>query len=160
MKNISRDKIFWIYLSALSLAGFVFLWIATSKYGAGVSSDSVLNMATADNLFRGKGFFDDTGAPLVWWPPLFPLTMAALSVFTRGDVFIAGWYLNLMLFGVNVFLNGVLVRRAFIDKPLFQYLGVLFVLVSDAAIRVHANIASEPLFLTFSLVFLIAASEY
>jgi len=134
--------------------------IATSKYGAGVSSDSVHNMAAADNLLHGKGFFDHTGMPLVWWPPLFPLMMAALSVFTRGDVFVAGWYLNLVLFGVNVFLNGVLVRRAFTERPLFQYLGVLFVLVSDTAIRVHANIASEPLFVTFSLIFLIAACEY
>jgi len=55
---------------------------------------------------------------------------------------------------------GVLLAAAFRDRPAYFFTGALIVLTSDMAIRIHANIASEPLFVTFSLIFLIACVEY
>ncbi len=61
---------------------------------------------------------------------------------------------------VNVFLAGWLVYEAFREKTVYAYLGGLFVLISESALRIHANVSSDPLYITFSLVFLLAANRY
>ena len=67
-----------------------------------------------------------------------------------------------MLFrsAVNIFLSGALLYFAFCDRPLIHYLGGLFILTSDMSIRIHANISSEPLFVAFSMIFLLASADY
>lgn len=159
MKLSIDTKYFW-FLIALSLVGAFIAALVTSKYGPGVSADGTKYLSIAENLLNGKGFFDHTGRPLLWWPPLYPLAIAGVSRLTGLDVLFAGGYLNIFLFAVNIFLHGALVYFAFPDKPSYQYLGGLFILASDMAIRIHANISSEPLFVTFSLIFLIASADY
>jgi len=153
-------KPFFYYLIALSLAAGGLVLLATSLYGAGVSADAAKNLSTAESLLAGRGFFDHSGGPLVYWPPLYPLVLAGISWLTGWDVFISGWYLNVLLVAVNVFLAGMLVYAALRDRPLYAYLGVLFLLVSESAVRIHANVSSDPLYITFSLAFLLAASRY
>ncbi len=153
-------KPFFYYLIALSLAGGVLVLLATSLYGAGVSADAAKNLSTAANLLAGQGFFDHAGGPLVYWPPLYPLVLAGISALTGWDVFVSGWYLNVFLMVVNVFLAGLLVYEALRARPIYAYLGVLFVLVSELAARIHANVSSDPLYITFSLAFLLAANRY
>ena len=151
---------FLYYLIALSLAGGILVLLATSLYGAGVSADAAKNMSTAESLLAGRGFYDHAGGALVYWPPLYPLLLAGISTLTGWDVFLSGWYLNVLVMVLNVFLAGMLVYEALRDRILYAYLGVLFVLASESALRIHANISSDPLYITFSLVFLLAANHY
>jgi hypothetical protein len=153
-------KPFFYFLLALSLAGGGLVLLATSLYGAGVSADAAKNLSTADSLLAGLGFFDHSGGALVYWPPLYPLFLAGVSALTGWDVFVAGWYLNVLVMAVNVFLGGMLVYEALRERPVYAYLGVLFVLVSESAVRIHANVSSDPLYITFSLAFLLAANRY
>ena len=151
---------FLYYLIALSLTGGILVLLATSLYGAGVSADAAKNMSTAESLLAGRGFYDHAGGALVYWPPLYPLLLAGISALTGWDVFLSGWYLNVLVMVLNVFLAGMLVYEALRDRILYAYLGVLFVLASESALRIHANISSDPLYITFSLVFLLAANHY
>jgi 4-amino-4-deoxy-L-arabinose transferase-like glycosyltransferase len=151
---------FWIFLVICSLAGAGLVLVATSLYGAGVSADAAKNLSTAESLLAGRGFFDHAGEPLVYWPPLFPLLLAGLSLLGGWDVFLVGWYLNVFLMAVNVTLAGTLIYLAFRDRPLYAYLGVSFVLTNESALRIHANVSSDPLYITFSLVMLLAAGRY
>jgi hypothetical protein len=151
---------FLYFLLALSLFGGVLVLLATSLYGAGVSADAAKNMSTAESLLAGHGFFDHSGQPLVYWPPLYPLLLAGISALTGWDVFESGWYLNVLVMVANVFLVGLLVYEAFRERPIYAYLGSLFVLASESAVRIHANVSSDPLYITFSLVFLLAANHY
>jgi len=144
----------------LSLVGALVAALVTSKYGPGVSADATKYLSVSQNLLDGKGFFDHTGRPLLWWPPLYPLAIAGVTAVTGLDVVYAGGWLNIALFAINIFLHGALVVFAFRDKPLYVYLGGLFILTSDMAIRIHANISSEPLFVTFSMIFLFASADY
>ena len=153
-------KPFFYYLIALSLAAGGLVLLATSLYGAGVSADAAKNLSTAESLLAGRGFFDHSGGPLVYWPPLYPLVLAGTSWLTGWDVFVSGWYLNVLLVVVNVFLAGMLVFVALWDRPVYAYLGGLFLLVSESALRIHANVSSDPLYIMFSLAFLLAASRY
>src|SRR5215216_731505 len=155
----SKNK-FWIVLSILSVIAILLAATATSKYGAGISSDSTKYLSVAQNLLAGQGLYDHKGAPLLSWPPLYSMILAGLSLLTGLDVFVAGWYFNVFLMGLNVFLSGVIFARVFSDRPLYAYLASLFVFLSISALRIHANISSDPFYLTLTLGFLIAVDDY
>ena len=157
--TFSKNK-FWIFLSILAVIGVILCGVATSRYGAGVASDSTKYLSVAQSLLAGKGLYDHLGLPLLAWPPLYSIILAGLSLLTGWDVFIVGWYLNVFLLGLNVFLSGVIFYRVFPEKPLYAYLASLFVLLSSASLRMHATISSDPLYLTLTLGFLIAVNGY
>src|SRR5215216_44980 len=151
---------YWFFLSTLAVIAILLCGIATSRYGAGVSSDSTKYLSVAQNLLVGKGLYDHKGLPLLSWPPLYSIILAGLSWLTSLDVFVAGWYFNVFLFGLNVFLSGVIFDRVFPDKPLYADLSMVFVLLSISALRIHAMISSDPFYLTLTLAFLIAVDAY
>ncbi|HEX6271287.1 MAG TPA: hypothetical protein VFZ43_13700 [Anaerolineales bacterium] len=134
--------------------------VATSKYGAGVSSDSTKYLSVAHNLLAGDGLYDHKGAPLLSWPPLYSTILAGLSLLTGLDVFVAGWYFNVFLLGLNLFLSGIIFSRVFAERPLYAYLASLFVFLSISALRIHASISSDPFYLTLTLGFMIAVDDY
>ncbi len=160
LKALSRDAKFRVYLTVLAAIGLVLILITTSKYGAGVSSDAARNLSTADSLIQGKGFVDMLGAPLLLWPPLYPLILAGLSLVTGLGTFQVAWYLNVALLAVNIWLAGWLLYLIFRDRPVLAILGSLVVLLSRSLLRIHANVASEPLFETFLLCFFLAAAAF
>lgn len=157
---MQNPRNFTYFLITLSLAGAGLVLLATSLYGAGVSADAAKNMSTAESLLAGRGFFDHSGQALVYWPPLYPLLLAGLSALSGTDVFVVGWLFNVLVMAANVYLAGSLVYEALSEKPLYAYLGALFVGFSESAVRIHANVSSDPLYITFSLVFLLAANRY
>src|SRR5688572_24592755 len=154
MPGMLSSSKYWFFLSALAVIAIVLGGVATSRYGAGVSSDSTKYLSVAQSVLAGNGLFDHKGAPLLSWPPLYPILLAGLSGITGLDVFVVGWYLNVILWGLNVFLSGVIFYRVFPDKPLYAYLAAIFVLLSISALRIHATISSDPLYLTLTLAFL------
>src|SRR5687768_9121840 len=158
--NAHSKNRYWLFLSTLAVIAIVLGGIATSRYGAGVSSDSTKYLSVAQNLLAGNGLYDHRGLPLLSWPPLYSVLLAGFSLLTAGDVFVAGWYFNVFLLGLNVFLSGVIFYRAFPDKPLYAYLASLFVFLSLPALRIHATISSDPFYLTLTLGFLIAVDGY
>jgi hypothetical protein len=160
MSILPDDKRYSIFLACLAMLGLVIVLVTTSKYGAGVSSDAVRAMSTAEGLLAGRGFTDFVGAPYFHWPPLYPLVLAGLGRLTGLDIFHVGWYLNVLLFPLNIWLWGILFHRIFPDRPSYAYLGSLVALISSSMVRVYANVASDPLFITFMLVFFLAAGEY
>ena len=156
---LQKNK-FWIFLSILALIGIILCSIATFRYGAGVASDSTKYLSVAQSLLDGKGLYDHRGLPLLAWPPLYSILLAGLSLLTGWDVFNAGWYLNVLLLGANIFLSGIIFVRAFSEKPLYAYLASLFVLLSISALRIHSGISSDPFYLTLTLGFLVAVDGY
>jgi hypothetical protein len=155
----SKDR-FWIFLSVLALLAILLCGFATSKYGAGVSSDSTKYLSVAQTLLNGNGLVDHKGAPLLSWPPLYSILLAGLGLLTGLDVFVAGWYFNVFLLGLNVLLSGVIFQRVFSEKPLYAYLASLFVFLSLSSLRIHADISSDPFYLTLTLGFLVAVDGH
>jgi hypothetical protein len=151
---------YWLFLFGLAVAGSILCGVATSRYGAGVSSDSTKYLSVAQNLLAGNGLYDHRGLPLLSWPPLYSILLAGFSLLTGGDVFVAGWYFNVFLLGLNVFLGGVIFYRVFPEQPFYAYLSSLFVFLSLPALRIHATISSDPFYLTLTLGFLIAVDGY
>ena len=159
-KSDSIEKRFKIYLSVLAFAGLVLILITTSKYGAGVSSDAVRNLSTAANLLAGKGFVDLTGGPFILWPPMYPWLLAGLSLLTNWTLFQSAWYLNVLVYTINIWLSGWLLYLVFKDRVVYAAVGAFMILLSRSTLRLYANVASEPLFVTFMLLFFFAAASY
>jgi hypothetical protein len=153
-------KKYFVFLTSISLLGIGVAAFSTSNFGAGVSSDAVTFMSTADNLLHGRGFVDLTGEPLVFWPPLYPVILACLSLIARTDVFVAGWYLNVFSFGLNIWLGGMLLYEVFRENRIWAYIGSISILISPSLFRISINIASDPLLITFTLTGLILAARY
>jgi hypothetical protein len=160
LSKFSAEAKFIIYLLVLACAGLVLILLTTSRYGAGVSSDAARNLSTADSLLAGKGFVDMTGAPFILWPPLYPLILASLSLLTRWSTFQAAWFLNVFLYVLNIGLSGWWLYSIFREEAVYAVIGALIVLLSRSTLRIYANVASEPLFATFMLVFFLAAARY
>jgi hypothetical protein len=156
----SQDIRFRLYLFVLSAIALGLVLVATSKYGAGVSSDAARNLSTADSLLQGKGLVDMVGEPLILWPPLYPLVLAGLSLVTKWSTFQSAWYLNVLLYAVNVWLAGWLLYRIFTGRTWYAAIGALIILLSRSSLKIHANVASEPLFETLMLLFFLDASAY
>jgi hypothetical protein len=154
------ERSFWIFLTALSLIAILIGGMATSTYGAGVASDSTKYLSVAQSVLDGDGLFDHRGKQLLSWPPLYSITIAGLSALTGWDVFVAAWYLNIFLLGLNLFLSGVIFYRVFPEKISYAYLAVLFVFLSNPSLRIHAVISSDPLYLTVVFALVLALDRY
>jgi len=114
----------------------------------------------AQNLLDGNGLFDHRGLPLLSWPPLYSMIVAGLNLITGLDIFVAGWYFNIFLLGLDLVLSGVIFQRVFSTKPLYAYLATLFVFLSISSLRIHATIGSDAFYLTVTLLFLLIMDDY
>lgn len=157
--NISHKK-YQFFLGVIAITGFVLAVLTTSQYGAGVSSDAVRNLSAADNLAAGRGFVDMVGFSFLWWPPLYPLILAGTKLLTGAGVFKIAWFLNVLLYPLNLWLWGELLYRIFEKKPVYAVLSVILMVLSRSTLRVYANVFSEPIFITFFLIFFFAAAVY
>jgi hypothetical protein len=159
MDFLRRQKKFAIYLLLLSLFGMVLVYLVTFRYGPGLSTDGARYLSTAQNLIEGKGFYDYLDTPLTQFPPLYSILIAAISFLTRLDVFIAGQYLNILTFGVVIWMAGYFFYRIFPGEPLFHYFGSAIFATSLSLLIMASNILSDLLFLAFTLAFMIAATD-
>ncbi|MGA7194721.1 MAG: hypothetical protein WBW94_13920 [Anaerolineales bacterium] len=158
--NSKKDLFFLGFLCALSIGGAVLVYIATARIGPGVSTDGTIYLSVASNLLKGRGFIDLYGSALVQYPPLYPALIALVSWLTRADIFLAGRYINIATFGLIIFFSGILFRKTYPDRMLFAYIGSIFIATSLAVIDTSASILSDPLFMLFVVLFLLAARSF
>ncbi|MGE5464750.1 MAG: ArnT family glycosyltransferase [Syntrophothermus sp.] len=159
MSFFQTRRQFALYLLFLSLFGMVLTYMVTFRFGPGLSTDGARYLATAQNLLAGKGFYDYLNQPLTQFPPLYSILIAAISFITRLDVFVAAQYLNILSFGLVIWLAGYFFYGIFPNEPLFQYFGSAVFATSLSLLIMASNILSDLLFLAFTLAFLIAATN-
>lgn len=69
-------------LMAMHLAWGLVLWFSISKYGLGISTDSVQLLFGGKNLAAGAGLISYDGSFLNLWPPLYPALLALVHLST------------------------------------------------------------------------------
>lgn len=151
---------FKIIVIMLSFLGITLVLIATSRYGIGLSPDSIGYISTARNLGTGNGFLLYDGNPTVLCPPLYPAILA-LTYKTFGfDPLNSARVINAIIFGLIVYLSGFLILRYVDNSLLFMLVGILFILFSKPLFSVSIMAWTEPLFILFVLLFLISLGFY
>lgn len=153
-------KTFRILMAMLSLVGAAVVYLATSAYGPGLSTDGARYLSTAESIAAGRGIIDYLGLPLTNWPPLYPALLAFPNLLTGTDVFVIGQFINILAFGFIIWLSGIFFERSLPGNYLFALLASLVVATSLPFIEVSANIASDSLFMVCVLLFLLAAQNY
>jgi hypothetical protein len=148
-------------LALLAVSGFIFVIISTSRYGPGLTPDSVAYIATARNIVAGVGVITYDHTPLIEQPPIFPATLAVVSLIFHWDPTVVARVVNALLFGFVIFLSGFLAfRRLYFSSPVFAYLAAMAVLVSAATIQIAVTVWSELLFASFVLLVLLFSKDY
>ena len=145
----TRSMFFWLGLALLALMGMVLVYKITPM-GMGMVNDSAAYLRGARNILDGEGYTrfigDGKTAPITHFPPMFSFAIVSLGVFGL-DVFRAARVINILCYGLNVILIGVLVYRMS-GKSWFGIAGTLFFIVSEPLLGIHTFALSEPLYLS------------
>ncbi len=142
----------------LAITGAFILRFAMEE-GIGVSSDSIAYIGISENLVAGRGLTWLGGGglePVTHFPPLYPIVLAGLQLFGMEGLESAR-ILNILLFGCNIFLIGLLVWQA-TNIGWITMLGASLAAFSPILIDWHTMAMTEPLYLflgSISLFFLI-----
>jgi hypothetical protein len=144
----------------LGLVGVLTILYCT-RWGAGLSDDSVRYISSAESLLRGEGYSHVTPLgeikPTVQWPPLFSLMLTPVGA-VGMSLFEAARWLNALLFGINITLVGYIVYRKTSFWP--SIFASLIVLTSVDLIRLHAMAHSEALYFFLGLSGLYYLDKY
>ncbi len=123
------------------------LVILSTRWGIGLSPDSVVYLGTAINLQAGKGltvpFGSQMGEMLAHYPPLYSMLLAAL-----GEPFQSARWLGAILWVGNVLVFWIgLHKITWFPVWLSLVVGLVPMLVSRVLLTIHVMAYSEPLFL-------------
>ncbi len=143
-----------------ALLGTALILVSTSRYGAGISPDSVGYIAAARNLAAGRGLILYDGSPMVDQPPLYPAILAVFRLLLRIDPLPASRLLSSLLLGLMVYLTGRLALRLLSSSRLWTGIAVAAVLLSTVPSEISVMAWTEPLFVCLSLFFLLAAERH
>jgi len=150
----------WLLAIALGMGGVLLILLITSRYGPGVSGDSVDYLSVADNLKQQRSFTDYAGGIYLYWPPLYPVLLAVSSWLLNVSTFQVGGWINAISFGLLVVMGGLLFSQMYPGKRRWFLLGALFVLTATPLLRLAANIASDPLFIVLVLAYALIGYKY
>ncbi len=149
-----RPDRFTLTLAALSLLGAALILARQVNYGVGIGSDSILYISVARHLLEGEGFVTVMNKGLyVAWPPLYPMLLAAASLFVFDPLDVAG-PLNAAIFGLTIFVAGHYLRQHIHSRFLILW-ACLAILLSIPLTSITYTAMSEApfiLFVTLSLL--------
>jgi hypothetical protein len=147
-------------LLIISLAGLIAILFAT-KWGAGLSPDSLAYIKGATSLLAGRGFTRTVPSgeieTVTHWPPLYSSLLALFGLIGIGVEAGARW-LGAFLFGTNIFLVGYIIYRETSVWP--SFFGSFLVLSSPGLIAIHSMAWTEALYITFGLLSLMCLTIY
>ena len=142
----------------LALVGVGIILTGTSKYGVGLSPDSIHYIFAARSILSDHSILAFGGSPLVSWPPLYPASLAGLGVLGIEPL-TGARYFNAVVFGLIVLSSGHLFRN-YLRSSALVILGTVLILVSVVLFRVSIMAWTESLFILLTIWFLIYLSKF
>lgn len=152
---------FGISLITVCLLSAILVLISCSRYGIGVSPDSVDYISTARNILNGQGMRIYNGEYYVYQPPLYPGLLAITALILKSDPLNVATYLNVVFAGLILFISGLYFKSFFSDqKKIYYFFGVLIVAISKPMVDIFAIAWTELPFILFLVLFLISVFKY
>jgi 4-amino-4-deoxy-L-arabinose transferase-like glycosyltransferase len=162
MKNVTLNhstRFLWVALVAG--IGMFAVWYST-RWGAGLISDTFQYVAGARYFVSGKGFSIPYGdgelEPMTKYPPMFSMVLAIFE-FAGMSALQGARFVNVLLFGVNIFLVFLSVRQLTRSYS-FALLASLLFSLSFVLIEVHSWALSEALYICLGLCTILALGRY
>ncbi len=156
---LELTKRFKLILILLSLTGFILSLLSTSRYGAGLSPDSIHYISAARNIAGGFGVTSFNGSPFVYWPPLYPILLSIPDLVFNLDPLVSAPVINAILFGLIIYFSGLLLSRH-LCSSIIALLGAALIVFSTIMLDIASMAWSETLFVFLSLVFLLYLGRF
>lgn len=149
------------FVALIIVLGMFLVWYST-RWGAGLISDTFQYVASARNFAAGNGFSIPYGdgelEPMTKYPPMFSIILS-LFEFAGLSALQAARSVNIFLFGVNSFLVFISVRKL-AGSYSFSLLASLLFSISFVLIEVHSWALSEALYICLGLCAFLAVGRY
>jgi hypothetical protein len=110
--NLTDKQKLAVLMSFHMLWGSV-LWFSISKYGLGISTDSVHFLFGGANFSAGRGLFSFDGSFLSGWPPLYPVLLGVIHRLSGLSTFISANILQAAAFTGAALCLSILFLRIF-----------------------------------------------
>jgi hypothetical protein len=143
-----------------ALIGFVLILIFSKHSGIGVSPDSVTYIAATRHMINGTGFKSFDSLPVVDFPFAYPFFLTIISFFSRLDPLQFGPWLNGILFGILLYVSGVMMNGFQHKTGWYKRILLLCILFSPALQEVYSMLWSETVFLILILFFILSLTNY
>lgn len=158
--SINRRKLFDGVVLALSVfVGIVLFLIGTSKYGIGLTGDSMNYIALSKNLLDGKGFVGLGGNPFVLWPPGYSLIILIVKVLTGLDYYFVLSLLNILSLSSTFILTFFLFKQK-LESYSIGYYGMGSLVVAPGFYLVWVFAFSEIVFVPVLLLFILLCEKW
>ena len=145
-------------IAFLAILGTAHILVRTASYGTGVGTDSIAFLSTAINFLAGEGWRHFADGPMVGWPPLFPLLMAALG-WVGIEPLEAGRWVNATAFGLTILTAGLWLHSNL--RSQWLALAATATLVASLPLSHWAtSLMTDPLFVLFTLLALIQLAAF
>lgn len=164
-----HDTIFimqWMYKTKLTtlmtfhmLWGLV-LWFSISKYGLGISTDSVHLLFAGLNLSEGRGPISFDGGFVLTWPPLYSALLAFIHLATRLNMFVSATILQVISFVGLSFCLSLLFLKIFPENFLPAFLANILSDMGAVVLIAFALVGSDYLHLFLVILFLLLTGYY
>jgi hypothetical protein len=142
-----------------SLWGLV-LWFSISKYGLGISTDSVHLLFGATNFSAGRGLISFDRSFLSIWPPLYPLLLSLVHLSSGLSVFFSANVLQTLAFiGLSLCLS-LLFLKIFPDNFLLAFAGNLLSDIGVVVLTSFNIVGPDYVHLAFVIFFIWLAGAY
>ncbi len=151
-----RRKLF--ALLAFHFAWAFVLWLSISKYGLGVSSDSVDYMFAGVNLVEGKGLVSYDGSPFYLWPPLYPMLIGFVHLFGFTS-FESAHIIQFTAFALIAYFSSVLFLKIFDDFAL-AFLAAFLLATGPVVISSFQMVGPDYLFILFPILLTLLIASY
>lgn len=144
----------------LGLIGASIIILSTSRFNVGVTSDSVAYISAARNIASGRGMTSMIGSPITAEPPLYPIVLAVVNYVFKIDPLLSVRFINALLFGLIIYLSGLLFTMHLKSSPVLVLLGTVYVLVSRSLVDISLYAWTEALFVCFVLLYILFSEKY
>ncbi len=135
-----------ILLTILLIGISSLIWVMWGRE-IGVGTDAVHYLATARNIYEGRGWLDYNDAPLAVWPPLYPLTVA-LGMWMGMDVITSAKVINLIAYVLAVIWGNALIQEVVSQR--FRLLAIVLYALGQPIMIMFTQAMSEPLFIAWT----------
>lgn len=147
-----------VALLAFHFAWMFVLWLSISKYGLGVSTDSVDYMFAGVNLVEGRGLVSYDGSPFYLWPPLYPMLIGFVHLF-GFTAFASAHIIQFTAYALIAYFSSVLFLKIFDDFAL-AFLAAFLLAVSPVVVSSFQMVGPDYLFILFPILLTLLIAAY
>lgn len=148
-----------IVLLCFHAAWGIVLGMSISKYGLGVSSDSVYYMSSATNFVQGNGLIDFSGNKYILWPPLYPILIGFLHAANLSP-FAAAHVIQFSAYALLSWFSSIYFLKLFQDEFHFAFAGVFLLATGSIVIPSFHMAGTDFIFSMFPVLLALLVSNY